>query len=362
MASVNEKELSRIIKSKQARGAYYLYGTDLYAVGEYKRALVKSVLDGADKTYNLHEYQGRDIDIQAVAESCEGYPVFAERLCVTVCDLDMEEETKSRPGHKRLDDAAVKTLTETVSDLPETTALIFYTADADIYGGKKYPTAKNKKLIDLVAKNGTVCEINVRSRQESVKSIISKAEKLGCGITPEAAGMIFDRCCGNMNMIMCELDKLSSYVNGGVIGEEAAGILTPDYSGAKSYSLADAAAAGNVSRTMQLYHELINDPENTPVYLLYVLTGSMNDLYRARLALDHNRSAAETAKDFGYAKNLEFRVRNAFSSARKTSAAHLRECLRILARADIDMKSGRGAPELILERAIVSMLAGRKEL
>ena len=32
MASVNEKELMRIIKSGELSGAYYLYGTDRYAV------------------------------------------------------------------------------------------------------------------------------------------------------------------------------------------------------------------------------------------------------------------------------------------------------------------------------------------
>lgn len=356
MASVNEKELTRIIKSGEVSGVYYLYGTDLYSVCEYKKAMVKSVVNKGDETYNLHEYQGRDMDVQAVSESCEGYPVFAEKLCVTVCDLDLEEETKQRQGHKKLDDAAMKLLSETVSELPDTTVLIFYTANIDVCGGKKSPTAKNKKLIDLVSKKGTVCQINVKTRSESVKTIIAKAGKLGCNITPNAAGMIFDRCCGNMNMIMGEIDKLASYANGRTIDEAAVDILTPDYSDAKSYNLADAAASGNVSRTMQLYNELLDNPENTPVYLLYVLTGSMNDLYRARLAIDSGKSVSDVMKDFGYAKNLEFRVKNAFSSARRMSAEHLRQCLRILAQADIDMKTGRGSAGLILEKAIVKML------
>lgn len=357
MASVNEKELSRLIKSGELSGAYYLYGTDLYTIEKYKREMVSRVVKKGDETYNLHEFQGRNLDAEGISEACDGYPMFAEKLCVTVCDLDMEEETKQRPGHKKLDESGVKLLHETVSNVPETTVLIFYTANINVCGGKKYPTPKNKKLIDIIAKKGTVCEINVKSRSESVKMICSAASKLGSPMDDRAAGELFDRCCGNMTLIMNEVDKLSSYANGKSIDVHTVEMLTPDTGDAKSYSLADAVAAGNMSRAMGLYRELADNPENTPVYLLYVLTGSMNDLYRARLALDHGHGISDVMSDFGYAKNLEFRVKNAFSSVRKLSADRIRYCLEILAKADIDMKSGGASPGLILEKAIAQMLS-----
>lgn len=356
MASITEKELSRIIKSGEAEGVYYLYGTDLYSVNKYRKALVRSLVKPEDETYNLHEFQGSDMDVEGVCDACEGYPVFAEKLCVTVCDLDMEEETKSRAGHSRIDDKRMKLLTETISNLPDTTVLIFYTSNIDICGGKRYPTAKNKKLTDLVSKHGTVCEINVRSAADSSRIITGAVSQEGCTISSAAAKLLFERCCGDMNMVMNEAAKLCSYVNGGNIDEAAVKLLTPECGDAKSYNLADAVAAGNISRAMELYNELISEPENTPIYLLYVLTGSMNDLYRARLGLDYNHGVPEVMKDFGYSRAVEFRVKNAFSSVRRTSLVHLRKCMKILAAADMDMKSGAGDPSLILEKAIVEML------
>ena len=360
MASVNEKELSRIIKSGEASGVYYLYGTDHYTIEKYTRAMIDSVVKKGDETYNLHRFQGRDLDVEGMSDACEGFPMFADKLCVTVCDLDMEEETKARQSHSRIDETRLKLLYDTVSDLPETTVLIFYTANIDICGGKKYPSPKNKKLADLISKNGTVCEINIKSRNEVIKIISARISKQGGSIEEAAAGLVYDNCCGNMNMIMNEIDKLSAFSNGNIITVNDVEMLTPDYNDAKSYDLADAAAAGNASRTMQLYNELIAKPENTPVYLLYVLTGSMNDLYRARLALDYNHSMSDVSADFGYAKNVEFRLKKAFSSVRRLSAAHLRNCIEILAQADIDMKTGAGVPEVILETAIIKMLAGGK--
>ncbi len=357
MASINEKELARIIKSGELTGVYYLYGTDLYTIEKYKREMTSRIIRKGDEAYNLHEYQGRDIDIEGLSEACEGYPMFADRLCVTVCDLDMEEETKQRPGHKRLDDSGVKLLYETVSNVPDTTVLIFYTANINVCGGKKYPTPKNKKLIDIIAKNGAVCEINVRSRSESVKIICKAAQKQGSLMDDKAAGLLFDRCCGNMTLIMNEVDKLTSYANGRTITPADVELLTPDTGDAKSYNLADAVAAGNMNRAMELYRELADDPENTPVYLLYVLTGSMNDLYRARLAIDSGHSVSDVIKDFGYAKNLEFRIKNAFSSVRRLTSERLAQCLEILAKADIDMKSSGASQGLILEKAIAQMLS-----
>lgn len=351
MASINEKELTRIIKSGEISGVYYLYGTDLYNVVQYKKEMVKRIVRQGDETYNLHEYQGKDIDTEAVSEACEAIPMFADKLCVTVCDLDLETE--------RLSDSRMKMLTETAANLPDTTVLIFYTANIDVCGGKKYPTAKNKKLIDLIAKKGTVCEIPLKSRSEAVKIICARASKLGSPMDDKAAGLLWERCCGDMNMIVSEIDKLTSFANGSPVSVQTVEALTPETGDAKSYNLADAVAAGNISRATELYNELI-DNRSDPVYLLYVLTGSMNDLYRARLALDYNHGVPDAVKDFGYSKALEFRVKNAFSAVRRTSADHLRRCMEILAQADMDMKSGAGAPAIIIEKAIIQMLSDKQ--
>lgn len=359
MAAINEKELSRIIKSGELSGVYYIYGTDRYAVEKYSRAMAAKVVAKGDEAYNLHRFEGRDLDVEGLAEVCDAYPMFADKLCAVVSDLDLEEETKQRPGHKSINSDRMKLLTDTVSDIPETTVLIFCTPNIDVCGGKKKPTAKNKKLIDLVSKHGTICELNVKSRGENVKMIVSRISKQGSTIDERAAGMIFDRCGGDMNMTINEANKLASYANGGHITENDVAALTPDNSDAKSYYLADAVAVGNMSRAMELYSELTADPENTPVYLLYVLTGSMNDLYRARLALDSGKSVGSVMQDFGYSPLMEFKVKNSFAAVRKTSTEKLRRCLEILSDADMDMKSGAGDPGIVLEKAIVSMLSER---
>ncbi len=344
---INEKELSRQIKSGELKGVYYLYGSDSFGVGKYRELMKKALIKQGDEAYNLHEYQGKNIDVDEVAQACEGLPMFADCVCVTVCDLDLEAE--------RLSADRLTLLLDTVNNLPDTTVLIFYTSSVDICDGKKYPTAKNKKLVDAVSKSGTVCVFPVKTASEISSAIKAACKELGCTVTDKAAVMLRERCLSDMNMIQCELEKLCSYTKGGLIDENAVAILTPETGDAKSYELADAAAVGNVGRAMELYHELI-DSRSDPIYLLYVLTGSMNDLYRARLAVDSGKSTADVIKDFGYKKTVEFRIKNAFSSVRRISVHRLRRCMEILLKADTDIKSGAGVPDIIVESAIAQML------
>lgn len=348
MAVINEKELQRIIKSKTAMGVFYIYGTDTYSVTKYKKALTASVVSKEDETYNLHEFDGRGLDVEALADACDGLPMFAPAMCVTVCDLDLETE--------KLSDSRLKLLLETAGNLPDTTLLIFYTANIDICGGKKSPTAKNKKLCDLIAGCGTVCEVPLKGRSDALKDISAMTKAQGCTIDAPAAGLLWERCLGDMNAVSGEIFKLCSYAgSGGNVDISAVTALTPETGDAKGYNLADAAAAGDISRALSVYSELIAS-RNDPIYLLYILIGSMNDLYRARLAIDSGKGIADVMSDFGYAKNIEFRVKKAFSSARKSSLLRLRRCMEILAKADTDMKSGAGNPEIVLEKAITELI------
>lgn len=351
MAAISEKELIRIIKSGEASGFYYIFGTDHYSVMQYKKALVSSVVKKGDETYNLHEFEGKGIDVEAVSDACDALPMFAEKVCVTVRDLDLDSE--------RLSEGRMKLLTETINNLPDTTVLIIYAPNAEISDGKKGVPykSKNKKLSDLAEKKGTLCHLTLKTRAEAIKLLCGMVSKKGGSLEDKAAGRLWEKCCGDMNLCVSELGKLTAYANGAVITTETVELLTSDTGDAKAYNLADAIAVRNVSLAMELFNEL-TDARAEPVYLLYTIAGSINDLYRARLALDYNHSVSDVVNDFGYNKAIEFRVRNAFSAVRNTPLEYLKRCNEILADADNEMKTGAGIPSVIIETAIAKMLAG----
>ena len=349
MSEITKNELVRIIKAHDAQGAYYLYGNDEYNIQKLKNALVESVVDAGSQELNLHSFEGRS-DIGEIIEACEALPVFAEKMCVTVRDFDIDSV---RPAADKL-----KELYAEIEALPDTTVLIFFTQNTDICAGKKAPTDKNKKLVELIKKHGTVLKADTPTASDAAKEITAVCRDNGCEIDRKAAELIFMRTAGDMGLAVNEAEKMCAYANGRKITADDVLLLTPEQDDTKVYALTDAIAANDLNKAIAVYNKLI-DNRTDPVYLLYVITGSINDIYRARAALDSGHSVNDVSADFGYPKILSFRVSNAFKSAGRTNTAHMRHCMEILLKADLAIKTGAGAPETILESAVIQMLEGR---
>lgn len=345
MPEMNRNELDRVIRAGEVGGAYYIYGTDSYTIGQMKNALVRSVVDESAEALNLHRFEGKD-STDAMIQACEALPVFAPQMCVTVCDFDLDTV---KPGDKNM-----KELYAEIEALPDTTVLVFYTLNADICGGKKAPTAKNKKLTDLIKKCGTLVRIDIPTPAEGAREIVAMFAAQGSSIDKAGAQELFART-GDLAGAATEVGKLAAYALGRQVTREDVMLLTPERDDTKVYALADAVAAHDLDRAVAIYDRLI-DNRMDPIYLLYTVTGGMNDIYRARLAIDSGRSTEDTVNDFGYPKNMSFRVTNAFRSASRTNTGYMRRCMEILCGADTDIKSGVGKPETIVETAIIKML------
>ncbi len=349
MAEITKAQLEVAIKSNRINGAYYIYGADFYAVEQLKKMIVANVVQKGDEDFNLHEFESKGISLLEVCEVCDNIPMFAEKLCVTISDLDADAE--------KIPEADIKALIEEIQNLPDTTVLIFFNPNVDVCGGKKYPSGKNKKIIDAIAKNGTVVKIPIRTQSEAIKDITAMCKDEGLFINVSAARMLYERLNGDFMLISSEIAKLCSYTSGikqNEINESIVELLTPDTPDAKSYELADAVASGNVSLSLKLLSELFA-MRSDPIFLLYVITGSMIDLYRVRLAMDKGKTIADVMTDFGYPKNMEFKVKNAFNTARNIKTERLKRCIDILLDTDIKFKSGAGIPSILLEEAIIKM-------
>ncbi len=345
MAVVTENDLKLAIRDRKFSRAYFFYGKDAAAAESYTKSIVSRTVKSGDEAYNLHAFDGKNFDMESFSDSCEALPVFAERVCCTVCDLNAEG----------LPADSLKRLTEIISNLPDTTLLIFYYTSVDVCDGKKYPTAKNKKLMDAVGKVGGVCNFALKTPSVLAKEIMAKVSKEGCGISREAAYFLAEQCSCNTLMIGNETDKLIAYAAGNEITVDTVKALSPGQLDTTSFDLAEAITAMNAASAMKLLGDLKAEKAE-PIAILYSVTGSMLDLYRARAALAAGKSAADVKEDFGYAKNLGFRVDKAFKCVQKISMPHIRMCIKTLAETDIAMKSMKTDSMVLLEEAIVKML------
>lgn len=349
MAVVTENDLKIAVKNRQYKNVYYFYGKDIAAVESYTKALSSRIVSKDSETYNLHSFDGKTIDIDIFSNACDALPVFAEYVCCTVCDLNAET----------LSADVLNRIIEIVTNLPETTILIFYYTSVDVTDGKKFPTAKNKKLMDAVGKVGGVCNFALKTPDVLAKEIMAKVSKAGCGISRDAAKFLAEQCSCNTLIIENEIDKLTAYASGNEITMETVRVLSPRQIETTAFDLARAITRMDTVTAMRLFNDLTEE-KIEPIVILYSITGNMLDLYRARAALSCRKGPNDVKEDFGYAKNMGFRVDNAFRDVQRMSMPHLRMCMQTLAETDAAMKSLKTDPRILLEEAIIKMLSFRK--
>ena len=349
MAVVTENDLKLSAKNRQFSRAYYFYGKDIAAVESYTKAMTAKLVDKDNETYNLHSFDGKNIDIDTFSDACEALPVFAEYVCCTVCDLNAET----------LSADLLNRFIEIVTNLPDSTVLIFYYTSVDVTDGKKFPTAKNKKLMDAVGKVGGICNFALKTPDVLAKEIMAKVSKAGCGISRDAAYFLAQQCSCSTLIIANEINKLTAYAAGNEITMETVRALSPRQIETTAFDLARAITRMDTKTAMRLFNDLIEE-KTEPISILYAITGNMLDLYRSRAAISARKGPADVKEDFGYAKNVGFRVDNAFRDVQKISMPHLRMCIQTLAETDAAMKSMKTEPRILLEEALVKMLAFRK--
>ncbi len=349
MAVVTENDLRIAVRDRHFSRAYYFYGKDIAAIEGCTKSIISRLVKKGDEAYNLHAFDGKNFDIDLFSDACEALPVFAEYVCCTVCDLNAEGLSADQ----------IKRISEIAVNLPETTVLIFYYTSIDVTDGKKYPTAKNKKLMDAVGKVGGVCNFALKTPAVLAKEIMAKVSKAGCGISREAAAFLAEQCLCNTLMIENEIDKLTAYAAGNEITVDTVRKLSPRQIETTAFDLARAITRMDSGTAMRLLNDLALE-KTEPISILYAVSGSMLDLYRARAAIACRKSPADVKEDFGYAKNVSFRVDNAFRDVQKLSMPHLRICVKTLAETDIAMKSLKTDNMTLLEEAVVKMLEYKK--
>lgn len=345
MPVIIENELKANIRSAQFKNAYCFYGKDIVSVEKYKNAVVSKAAK-TDDVYNYHVFDGKNFDFNEFYEACEALPVFADHVCCVVSDLIAVKDNKDM----------LADVLKYIPDIPETTIVVFFYTSIDITEGKKFPSPKYKKLVDAVAKKGDVCAFELKTPEELAKAVVAKVNKSGGTISKETA-VYLAKLCGCDSMITAnETDKLIAYKNGDEITRADVDLVSPKQLEATAYKLASAIARRDKYNSMVLLNDLILEREE-PIKIIYAISGNMLDLYRVKLGIGSRKSTGEIISDFGYKKNMEFRVSNAYRDARLFSTSHLRKCLKILTETEYKMKSSKTDSIVLLQEAIIEMLS-----
>jgi DNA polymerase-3 subunit delta len=342
MAFLSDTELIKNVRQNKIEPVYFLYGKELVLLEKSVDILVKKIVSGTMKSFNLQKFDSDKLTIEEIQNAAEALPMMAEKKCVLVNNLNVEKISASQ-------NQALKSL---LADIPSSTVLIFSITAFDV-NLKKMP--KFKSFADLISKHGTVTEFGLKDKRDLIKVLCERAEKQGCSLSSSVAGKIIDRCGQSLHVLYNELQKLCDYAGEGEITLGMVAQGTTESVESSAFDLSKAILRGDYDRSLHLLNELFYQ-RIEPVVILGALNLSFIDLYRAKCATMSGKKVQDILNDFGYKKNVEFRVKNAVNDASKHSLSHLRTCINSLMDADQKLKSTGLDGKILLEQLVCKML------
>lgn len=346
MPTVDARGLQTQLKNGTIQRMYYFYGSDILQVENSVKKLLKHVT-GSDASDGITKFDGADLDLSQLADEAELCPMFADYNCILIHDCNMETMRED----------ARKTLRKILEDIPDCTVLIFYVTGFDIYGGKtgknKKPTAKNKTIIDYIAKHGTVCCLEPKTPAAMAGDIVVSVKKRGCDITQSTAQLLAEECGCQTLMIQQELEKLCAFADGGEITAEMIHEMVTPRLETTVYALTKAVIRRRSADAMRAVDELLAMRVEMP-YLMATVSGCFIDLQRAVTARQNRRTVQDVMNDFSY--RFEFAVENAFRDSMNESPEHIARCLKLLRDAETTLHTQAVNERVLFERTIVEML------
>lgn len=334
--AMNEAQLKNALK-EGISPVYVLYGEESYLVEQYTRLIAKQAVGDPDDAFNMHRFDGQAVTPEQLDQAVEALPLMAERTCVTVRDMDLA--------------ANADRLSEILRQMPDTCVLVFWqmTVQPDKKKGWSMFFAEAEKY-------GCVVNFTRKTAADVVKLLVGGAKRRGCVLSAEDARLMVEQAGNDLNLLLCELDKLVALADGGEITREMIERMGTKNLEARVFDLSKAIFAGRAKQAYELLHQLFVQREE-PVAVLAVLSNAYADVYRAKIASIGGATAESLAADIKTYKGKEFRLRNAARDAGRMSVAMLRESLEILAQADGDMKFGRQDDRTLLEQTVSRLLA-----
>ena len=315
------------IKTEQFRPVYLLCGEEAYLRRQYRDRLGSAIVPAED-TMNRTVYSGSKTDPQAVIDTGETMPFFAERRLIVIEDSGFLK-------------SASPELADYIQRIPDYLHLIFVENEID----------KRNGLYKAIQKAGYVCEFN----RMDEKKLAAWAGKMlaDAGRKIRTSDMeYFLTCTGNdMTHIRLEIDKLINYTEGREIIErdDIAAVTSVEIEN-RIFEMIRCVTEGKKQRALALYADLVALKEPS-LRILALLARQYSQMLMTKLLAAERTDQGEIAKLIGAPP---FAVRNYLRTVRNLSADQLREAVEKCAQTEEDIKNGRMPDRLAVELLLLT--------
>src|ERR1700733_8841035 len=344
------------VKAGRLRPGYVLAGDEIYLYERCRRVVIDSLLDPSLREFSLSDLDLAETSIFHVLDLARTPSLMAPFQVIFVRNL----KTLYTRGAKKEEFAALKDYFRS----PNPQAVLIFVADhlrlpADLRRMDLQDKERFERIRETLGDDCGVVELARVDEADAVRWLLATAESREMKFDPDAARELADALGADMMLIASELEKLMLYAFDRkriTLGDVETMVLAAKQR--SLYELTDAISARDKPRALALLHGLLNASdggEDSAIGHLYMLARTFRQMVVILEKNVRDSRAIWQALWQGF-RMPPFAAEDLIRQARRyKSRRELTQMLRLIAHADLELRSSPPDKRLVLERLVMEL-------
>src|SRR5208337_1150683 len=343
------------------RSGYVLAGDEVFLLDRCRAAVLKALVPADLRDFCLSEFDLASTSIFEVLDRAQTPSLMAPFQVIFVRNV---RQLYTR-GAKKDEFAAL----ERYFKSPNPQALLLFVADflripSDARRMELDDKNRYERLTETLGEHCGMVELARVSEEDAMRWAVATAQEAGNRLEPDAARELADALGADMMLVASELEKLLLFATGR--GRITLGDVETMVLSAKQrtlYELTDAISARDRVRALALLHGLLNSSdagEDSAIGHLYMLARTFRQMLVILEKNVRDSRAIWQALWQGF-RMPPFAADDLIRQARRyKSRRDLTRALRLIARADLELRSSPPDKRLVLERLVYELASEPK--
>jgi DNA polymerase-3 subunit delta len=344
------------VKAGRLRPGYVLAGDEIYLYERCRRAVIDSLIDPSLREFSLSDLDLAETSIFHVLDLARTPSLMAPFQIIFVKNL----KNLYTRGAKKEEFAALKDYFRS----PNPQAVLIFVADhlripADLRRMDLQDKERFERIRETLGDDCGLVELARVDEADAVRWLLATAESREMKFDPDAARELADALGADMMLIASELEKLMLYAFDRkriTLGDVETMVLAAKQR--SLYELTDAISARDKPRALALLHGLLNASdggEDSAIGHLYMLARTFRQMIVILEKNVRDSRAIWQALWQGF-RMPPFAAEDLIRQARRySSRRELTQKLRLIANADLELRSSPPDKRLVLERLVMQL-------
>jgi DNA polymerase III subunit delta len=354
--AATDRFISEIASPATIRPGYVLIGDEVFLYDRCRKAVLSTLAPEETRDFCLHDLDLTETSIFEILDRAQTPSLMAPFQVIFVRNL----KTLYGRGSKKEEFAAIDAYFRS----PNPSALILFVADhlripTDLRKMDYQDKERYERIRETLGDWCGIIELARVDENDAIKWVTTTAESRNVKFDPDAARELVDSLGADMMLIASEFEKLLLYVEGKnrvTLGDVETMVLAAKQR--SLYELTDAISAKDRPRALLLLHGLLNASdggEDAAIGHLYMLARTFRQMLIISEKNVRDPRAIWQVLWQGF-RMPPFAAEDLIKQARRyKSRRELTRAIRLVARADLELRSSPANKLLVLERLILDL-------